>query len=136
MSRKIDVSKASDWSEEEAWFNVRHLEDRNKWSEAKKVREAAGLPATGYPVDPNAFTPDSHQQTTSLGGTKPGAVVTEKSADEGEEDNAPNRGTVTEVLERVGEDKELAKEALEAEEASENPRSTLVDELETLLEEE
>ena len=41
---------------------------------------------------------------------------------------------VDEVLDVVGDDKELAQSALEAEQASENPRSTLVQGLEAILE--
>ena len=42
----------------------------------------------------------------------------------------PAAGTIEEVLERVGDDPDQAREALEAERAHQSPRSTLVEQLE------
>lgn len=46
---------------------------------------------------------------------------------------AANAGSVDEVLARVGEDPDQAAEALEAEQAASNPRSTLIAGLEAVL---
>lgn len=55
--------------------------------------------------------------------------------DEDQQTEAPNDGTVPEVLENVGDDPEKAAEALEAEQSEEEPRKTLVEKLEPLAEE-
>ena len=47
-----------------------------------------------------------------------------------EADPDPAAGTIEEVLDRVGDDPDQAREALEAERAKQSPRSTLVEQLE------
>jgi hypothetical protein len=42
MSKEIDVEQASDWSKEEAEFNISYLEARNRFAEANRVRELRG----------------------------------------------------------------------------------------------
>ena len=57
-------------------------------------------------------------------------------ADEEQVDEYPQDGTVADVLDWVGDDPELAQAALDAEEDRSKPRVTLIDQLETIIEEE
>jgi hypothetical protein len=59
------------------------------------------------------------------------AAVTTPSASV--EESAPKRKTSAQVLAEVGDDKDKAREALEAEKASENPRSSLISRLEAVV---
>lgn len=72
---------------------------------------------------------DPFQPDTYVGyGSVPGTV------EETEPDAAgPADGTIDEVLERVGEDHELAQAALDAEQAKDEPRKTLIGRLEKVL---
>lgn len=44
--KEIDVSKAADWSAEEADYNIKYLEDRTRFDEAAKARELREAAAT------------------------------------------------------------------------------------------
>jgi hypothetical protein len=78
------------------------------------------------------------------GGEEPEAPETPEPEDQtapgedggGEQDLTVPTGTINEIKAWVGDDKEKAQAALDAENAKESPRSTLVDWLEGVLEEE
>lgn len=42
MAKEIDVQEAPSWNEEEAAYNIKYLEDRNRYDEAQAVRDARG----------------------------------------------------------------------------------------------
>lgn len=97
MARKIDVSEAASWSDEEYAANEKYFDDRANYdalNSIRRVREAGPK-------------------------RKPKTNVTD--------------GTISEVLEWVGDDAEKAQAALDAENLKESPRKTLVDELETVI---
>ncbi len=60
-------------------------------------------------------------------------VEDEASEPEAPEPEAPKEPTVKEILDEVGDDKEKAQTALDAEKAKETPRSSLTDKLEAIL---
>lgn len=68
MSKEINLSEIGDWSDEEAWFNVKYLEDRGQFADAAKVRSERGFPNKGYPTG-DSFQLDPHQLVTSGTGT-------------------------------------------------------------------
>lgn len=82
-------------------------------------RERIALRGETVDIDPDAY--DLHAPL--------GAFV----EDEEPEAEAPHPDTVEGVLAEVGDDKEKAQAALDAENAKEKPRSTLVGQLEQIL---
>lgn len=72
----------------------------------------------------------AHVNRDSPGTLKP---VKGKKAEKSEDEPKANAGTVDDILERVGDDAELAAEVLEAEQAEKNPRTTLVRGLEAVI---
>jgi len=109
MSKVVNVEEAKDWSAEEAAFNVQYLEQRGRYAEADRVRELRG--------------------EADLGSSAPSG----EAAPEGSTETVPE-GTVQEVLDWVGEDKDRAQKALDAESSRDEPRTTLVSALEAVVE--
>lgn len=71
----------------------------------------------------------AHVNRDSPGTLKP---IKAKKAEKSEE-SKPNTGSVDDILERVGDDADLAAEVLEAEQAEKKPRTTLIEGLEAVI---
>lgn len=84
----------------------------------------------GYkaPTGDKSYVSPDDQTSTSLDG--PEDVET---PDTGDDSNVVPEGTVKEVLEWVGEDKDRAQAALDAENATDEPRKSLIKELGEVL---
>lgn len=104
MSRDVNYQDAASWSKEEARANLEYLDTRGRTWELEQAKRLI---------------------LENSGKSAPSAAP---SGDEVPE------GTVDEVLAWVGDDKDRAQQALDAEEDSDKPRSTLVEALEALVE--
>lgn len=149
MSKQIDVKEADSWSEEEASFNVKYLEDRGRIQEAQAARKTLDWPDAGFPTA-DTHTPDPHQMLTSKTGTAD-PVKAGDTAPSGDGGDAATEGTaawvrktsvpaVVEWVEAGDSDDEVTQRAafaLNADadaDAGGKNRSTLVEELEPYTE--
>ena len=57
MAKEIDVEQAKSWSKEEAEYNIKYLEDRNRFAQVDRIRELRGG-ATEDENDLEALTKD------------------------------------------------------------------------------
>ena len=70
---------------------------------------------------------------TTAPAPEPAPAPTWEAKQDSSPDELPTDGTINEVLDWVGIDKERAQEALDAEQGQDKPRKTLVSALESLL---
>lgn len=125
MSKKINVSEAADWSDEETAENLAYLETRGMLNEVNMVHQFRG----GEPVATDPFPQPEVSARGQQGSSYP-QPVEPTAADP----DAVLSGTVQEVLDWVGDDPARAQAALDAEEAKEEPRVTLLEKLEPIAE--
>lgn len=132
MSRKIDISTAADWTDEEAAANLKYLDQRGDLYSLRQVLEARDMTWEEYTSvpDPEIFPqPDEDaSDRTAQGSVPPVAVASDAASD------VPD-GTVDDVLDWVDDDPGRAAVALVAERAGKN-RSSLIEALESISEEE
>ena len=131
MSRKIDLTEAANWSEDEAAANLAYIRDNlGDVRMLRVVLEARGMSWSDFmsTPEPELFPqPEGGDRGRQLAAPALEVVEAESSA-------VPD-GTIDEVLDWVEEDPAKAALALEAERAGKN-RKGLVEALESVMEEE
>lgn len=117
MAKQIDVSQATEWSDEEAAYNVRYLQDRTRYAEADAILAAR----SGTPVPlPDEDVPEPIKPSQAEGSPDPNAKPD------------TTKMNPKEVMTYVDKDAVRAGEALVAEIESEKSRPRLIEQLEKL----
>lgn len=117
MAKQIDVSQATEWSDEEAAFNVGYLRDRTRYAEADAILAAR----SGQPVPPaDEQVPEPIKPSQAEGSPDPNAKPD------------TTKMSMKEVMNYVDKDAVRAGEALQAELESETDRPKLIEQLEKL----
>lgn len=119
MAKQIDVSEAASWSDEEATFNVKYLNDRSRWDEANEILRIRGeaVPEPDPDVDPS------------------GEAIKPSEGPDAPDPNARpvfSQLTAKEVIAYVDDDPIRASEALQAEMEAEKTRPKLIEQLEKI----
>lgn len=148
MAKQINVEEATDWSQAEldeniAWLNTRGRSDLI--AQIARMRETSPTDLTGEvdatTVRPDEETPSIAEREEAQQGIKQTVVATAEANAQADNDSNDAKkakpdfenDTVDEIMGWVGSDKRRAKSALKAENEYENPRVTLVEQLEKIL---